>query len=66
LSIPDALDFDAVASLSNEVREKLKYHRPMTLGAAKKIPGITPAALMILMGHIKDKNLLRPRRKMQA
>jgi tRNA uridine 5-carboxymethylaminomethyl modification enzyme len=66
LSIPDALDFDAVASLSNEVREKLKYHRPMTLGAAKKIPGITPASLMILMGHIKDKNLLRPRRKMQA
>jgi tRNA uridine 5-carboxymethylaminomethyl modification enzyme len=59
LRIPEALDFDFIASLSNEVREKLKHHRPMTLGAARKIPGVTPAALMILMGHIRDKNLFR-------
>ncbi len=56
LSIPESLNFENVASLSNEVREKLKYFRPMTLGAARKIPGITPAALMILLGYIKDKH----------
>ena len=59
LSIPASLDFDNVASLSNEVREKLKHFRPMTLGAAKKIPGVTPAALLILMGHIKDRGAHR-------
>jgi tRNA uridine 5-carboxymethylaminomethyl modification enzyme len=59
LAISESMDFDGIASLSNEVREKLKYFRPMTLGAARKIPGITPASLMILMGHIKDKSTFR-------
>jgi tRNA uridine 5-carboxymethylaminomethyl modification enzyme len=59
LIIPDSLDYDSVASLSTEARERLKHHRPMTLGAAKRIPGITPAALVILLGHIKDRNSFR-------
>jgi tRNA uridine 5-carboxymethylaminomethyl modification enzyme len=54
LIIPTTLNYDHVKSLSNEVREKLKNHRPLTLGAAQRIPGITPAALTILMGYIKD------------
>lgn len=56
LHIPSKIDYDAIASLSNEIREKLKSHRPVTIGAAQRIPGMTPAAITVLMGHIKDKN----------
>ena len=59
LNIPSTLNYDEVASLSNEVKEKLKNHRPLTLGAAQRIPGITPAALTILMGYIKDRSQFR-------
>ncbi len=55
LPIPDNLIYDDVASLSNEVREKLKRHKPMTLGAARRIQGMTPAAITILLGHIRDR-----------
>jgi len=59
LAIPESLDYSSIASLSTEVREKLKHHRPMTLAAARNIPGITPAALMILFGHIRNKNAFK-------
>ncbi len=59
LHIPTSLDYDLVASLSTEIREKLKNHKPITLGAAQRIPGMTPAALTILMGHIKDRSMFR-------
>ena len=51
--IPDELDYDAVPSLSNEVRTKLKAARPATLGSALQISGITPAAIEILQIAIK-------------
>jgi tRNA uridine 5-carboxymethylaminomethyl modification enzyme len=53
LALPDDLDFDAVGGLSAEVREKLKAHRPATLGAAERIPGVTPAALVALLAHAR-------------
>jgi len=53
--IPEDIDYDAVASLSSEVRQKLKAHRPSSIGAAKRIPGITPSALMAVMIYIKSK-----------
>ena len=53
LSIPCDLDLDAVAGLSFEVREKLKRVRPDTLGQASRIPGVTPAALTALLGHLR-------------
>ena len=59
LTIPENIDYDLIASLSNEIREKFKAHRPITLGAAQRIPGVTPAAITILMGHIKDKSQFR-------
>jgi len=59
LSIPADLDYDSVASLSNEIREKLKFHRPLSLGAANRIPGMTPAALTILLGFIRNRNAYR-------
>ena len=49
--IPDHLDF-ALPGLSNEVAEKLRAHRPRTLGAAARIPGVTPAAIDLLAVHL--------------
>ncbi|WP_040475987.1 tRNA uridine-5-carboxymethylaminomethyl(34) synthesis enzyme MnmG [Paramagnetospirillum caucaseum] len=53
LSLPADLDYDAIGSLSNEVRQKFKAARPETLAAAARIPGITPAAVTALLGHVK-------------
>jgi len=53
LALSAELDYDRVAALSNEVREKLKTVRPATLGAAGRIPGMTPAALVALLRHVR-------------
>jgi tRNA uridine 5-carboxymethylaminomethyl modification enzyme len=53
LSLPADLDYDAIPSLSTEVREKLKAARPATLGAAGRISGVTPAALTILLRYVR-------------
>jgi tRNA uridine 5-carboxymethylaminomethyl modification enzyme len=53
LRLPDDLDYDSVGSLSNEIRAKLKIARPANLGAASRIPGVTPAALTALLAHVK-------------
>lgn len=53
LALPDDLDYAAVGGLSAEVRSKLAEARPQTLGAAARIPGVTPAALTALLGHVK-------------
>lgn len=52
-SIPQDLDYDEIASLSFEVRQKLKAHRPETVGQASRISGITPAAISLLLIHLK-------------
>jgi tRNA uridine 5-carboxymethylaminomethyl modification enzyme len=51
--LPAALDYSTVRGLSNEVRQKLSEHRPATLGQAARIPGLTPAAISILLIHLK-------------
>jgi len=53
LLLPTELDYDAVGSLSNEIRQKLKAVRPATLGAAGRISGVTPAALVALLRHVR-------------
>jgi len=53
IALPAGLDFDRVGGLSNEMREKLKRHAPATLGAAGRIPGVTPAALTALLVHVR-------------
>ena len=53
LRLPAELDYDEVGSLSNEVRESLSRARPASLGAAARIPGITPAALTALLRHVR-------------
>jgi tRNA uridine 5-carboxymethylaminomethyl modification enzyme len=53
LLLGSAVDYDAICSLSNEVRAKLKAAVPATLAAAGRIPGVTPAALTALLAHVK-------------
>ncbi len=53
LVLPEDLDYDALGSLSNEIRTKLKKVRPTTLGAASRIPGVTPAAIVALLRFVK-------------
>lgn len=53
LALPADLDYGAVGGLSAEVRQKLDEARPATLGAAARIPGVTPAAVTALLGHVK-------------
>ncbi|CAB3826172.1 tRNA uridine 5-carboxymethylaminomethyl modification enzyme MnmG [Achromobacter anxifer] len=52
-AIPADVDYDAVTSLSFEVRQKLKSHRPETIGQAARISGVTPAAISLLLIHLK-------------
>jgi tRNA uridine 5-carboxymethylaminomethyl modification enzyme len=53
LPLPPALDYAALAGLSNEVRQSLSRIRPATVGQAARIPGVTPAAVSILLVHLK-------------
>ena len=52
-SIPNIIDYENVRGLSNEVQQKLSDHRPETIGQAGRIPGVTPAAISLLMVHLK-------------
>ena len=51
--IPEDIDYDAVTSLSFEVRQKLKAARPETVGQAARVSGVTPAAISLLLIHLK-------------
>lgn len=53
IKLPEAFNYDAVGSLSNEIRHKLKQATPTTLGAAGRIPGVTPAALTAILSHLR-------------
>jgi len=55
LTLPAELDYDQVTALSFEVRQKLNQHRPQTLGQATRISGVTPAAISLLLVHLKKK-----------
>jgi len=56
--LPADFDFDAVDGLSNEVRHKLSSARPQTLAQASRIPGVTPAAVSLLLIYLKKRGLL--------
>ncbi|HEX7687683.1 MAG TPA: tRNA uridine-5-carboxymethylaminomethyl(34) synthesis enzyme MnmG [Burkholderiaceae bacterium] len=55
LPLPADLDYGQVTALSFEVRQKLNQHRPQTLGQATRISGVTPAAISLLLVHLKKK-----------
>jgi tRNA uridine 5-carboxymethylaminomethyl modification enzyme len=53
LKIPEDFAYDGIPGLSNEVREKFKRTKPASIGAASRIPGVTPAAVTTLLIHMK-------------
>jgi tRNA uridine 5-carboxymethylaminomethyl modification enzyme len=57
LEIPADIDYKNIGSLSSEVRQKLEMARPQTLGAASRIPGVTPAAVIALLRHVRRKKV---------
>ena len=57
LIIPDKVDYDDLSGLSNEVKAKFKQIKPKTMGQALRIDGITPAAVYILLSHVKRKSI---------
>jgi len=57
LPLPEDLDYAQVNALSFEVRQKLDRHRPRTLGMASRISGVTPAAISLLLVHLKRRRL---------
>ncbi len=57
LLIPSNIDYSVLSGLSNEVKAKFKEIRPKTLGQALRIDGITPAAVYILLSHVKRKSI---------
>jgi len=62
--IPADMDYDAVVGLGREVRQKLKQVRPISLGQASRISGVTPAAISLLMVALEKKK--RGRRNLPA
>ena len=57
LIIPDKINYDDLSGLSNEVKTKFKQIKPRTMGQALRIDGITPAAVYILLSHVKRKSI---------
>jgi len=56
LRLPRDIDYGQVSGLSNEVRQRLVDVRPETLGQAARIPGLTPAAVSLLLVHLKKRD----------
>jgi tRNA uridine 5-carboxymethylaminomethyl modification enzyme len=56
LRMPENIDYGAVSGLSNEARQRLRDVRPETLGQAARIPGLTPAAVSLLLVHLKKRD----------
>ena len=59
VKLPEDLNYAAVVGLSNEAKQKLTEIRPLTIGQATRISGITPSAISLLLVHLKASNLLR-------
>ena len=57
LMIPEQVNYDDLSGLSNEVKAKFKLIKPKTMGQALRIDGITPAAVYILLSHVKRKSI---------
>jgi tRNA uridine 5-carboxymethylaminomethyl modification enzyme len=57
LIIPNKINYDGLSGLSNEVKAKFKLIKPKTMGQALRIDGITPAAVYILLSHVKRKSI---------
>jgi len=54
IKIPDRIDYNTITGLSNEIKEKLTKFRPVSVGQASRISGVTPVAISLLMVYLKD------------
>lgn len=59
IALPEDLDYSTIAGLSKEIQHKLSQARPSTLGQASRIPGVTPAAVSLLLIHLKKRSSSR-------
>jgi tRNA uridine 5-carboxymethylaminomethyl modification enzyme len=59
LVLPPDIDYASVSGLSNEARQKLAASRPITLGQASRLEGVTPSAVSLMLIHLKKRTLLR-------
>jgi tRNA uridine 5-carboxymethylaminomethyl modification enzyme len=66
MPLPDDLDYSQVRGLSNEVCQKLENSRPTTVGQASRISGVTPAAISLLLVHMKKRGALENKTAKQA
>ena len=57
--IPPEFDYSGISGLSNEITQKLEQHRPDNLGRAARIPGVTPAAISLLIIYLKKQGMLK-------
>jgi tRNA uridine 5-carboxymethylaminomethyl modification enzyme len=60
-ALPEDIDYASVAGLSHEVRARLAEYRPSTVGQAGRVPGVTPAAITLLLVHLKKRSLVAAR-----
>lgn len=58
MELPRSFTYDGVKGLSTEIREKLNHHRPRSIAHAERISGVTPAALSVIMVHLKKEGIL--------
>ena len=59
LILPDDIDYANVTGLSTEARQRLQQARPITLGLASRLEGVTPSTVSLLLIHLKKRNLQR-------
>lgn len=59
IRLPEELDYASISGLSKEIQHKLGHARPQTLGQASRIPGVTPAAISLLLIHLKKRGASR-------
>ncbi|MFT5420218.1 MAG: tRNA uridine 5-carboxymethylaminomethyl modification enzyme [Candidatus Endobugula sp.] len=57
--LPEVIDYSLIEGLSNEIKQKLSQQKPESLGRAARIPGVTPAAISLLLVYLKKQGLLR-------
>jgi tRNA uridine 5-carboxymethylaminomethyl modification enzyme len=66
LALPPDLDYSSIRGLSKEVEQKLSQQRPETVGQASRVQGVTPAAISLLLVHLKRRSLARESREQSA
>ena len=66
LELPPDIDYASVRGLSREVQQKLNQHRPQTIGQASRVQGVTPAAISLLLVHLKRRSLVASAQEKRA